>query len=230
MLSTGVVAAGIDVSGAGQYSWVVDVPSSELLVTDEWVFRFLPSGVSYPGDGEQVSSSGVYISGDVKSSSSQTVLATTTVAPPIGQSSTSTNTLQLTTQTGAGTQSSATSSATSSDSTAGAAGSTSSSSPASTASSSSLSTGTIVGAVIGGVAGVIGLIGLTWYLTKRSSEKKKARISSANPSYPDEDKRGLGMDPVPSYTRSEIPTYRAELPQGTPVMPAELGVHGSSRV
>ena len=50
---------GVDVSSTLEYSWTVDIPSSDLDLTSEWVFRFVPAGsvASF----QQVSSSIVFI-------------------------------------------------------------------------------------------------------------------------------------------------------------------------
>ena len=59
MRSLTCLIEGIDIPSTPNYPWTVDIPSSDLDLTSEWVFRFVPAGST--SSFQQISSSIVYI-------------------------------------------------------------------------------------------------------------------------------------------------------------------------
>lgn len=199
------IGTGIDVSHAGTFQWTVELPSTELQVTNEWVFRFIAANQTGTTNTGQISSPGFYVSND-------TTTSTTTSSSATSSTPTFTSTASA----------AATTSAHSGNATGGTSAP-SSSSTATAAAPSSLSTGAKVGIAIGAVAGACVLVGVGWFLARKRHQRNKTSAgeiveSSRQPSQTN----SIGTRPAPNekkfsgYNGPEIPSHRAELDPGSP--------------
>jgi hypothetical protein len=151
--------AAIDVTSTISYVWTVDIPTSEIASSSEWVFRFVASGAA--GTASQQISSSVF---DIVESDITTATATTTTT----QATTTQSTTLTTSTTSATTTASDTSASSSSGSATTTSATSSGTSSVTDSTDSGLSVGAKAGISIGAIAGAFILVALGMALARRN--------------------------------------------------------------
>ncbi|RVX73124.1 hypothetical protein B0A52_02251 [Exophiala mesophila] len=198
------IAARQSIRAVTTISWLVEVAENELLATNRWVFRWLPQGVAYSDTAEQLSSPGFFIQNLTAPSSTTYSSSTSTLSSTSTQPYSSTSEAETVTTTSAGSSGSTASSAPPSDVTLSVEGS----------SGGSLSTGAKAGIAIGAVAGAALLLGIGWFIARKSARPNTndSTIIPDNSQVP------------PTYSSAQLAakSNHAPSPQYAQIYPAEL--------
>ncbi|KAI1321919.1 hypothetical protein F5Y16DRAFT_405002 [Xylariaceae sp. FL0255] len=158
------IASGINVHTTLLYDWTI--PSS--YAADEWALRFIPSGVNWKNEDEQISSNLFYTENSSTTTSSSASPMTSGSAPPTTGSSSLTTTSATTSSTPSGTTTMGPSTPAQSNST-----NSTSTSSSGTTQASKLSTGAQAGIGVGAGVGALLLIALGFLLADRRRQHKR---------------------------------------------------------
>ncbi|MCJ1373341.1 hypothetical protein MMC20_004569 [Loxospora ochrophaea] len=205
-----LIGTGVDITSAGSFPWTVEIPPSELSITDEWVFRIAAAGATPPFPNGENASPGFLVSNDTSSGETTSTTSSATVA-----SATTTPSATAT----------VTSSSTSTISNAATVHITTAPTATPTgATPASLSAGTKAGIAIGTIVGAFALIGTGWMFAQRrhklfSTTNRGSSASHPDGHYPEAQQVGTQVfpkeatHPVEIYTGPEIPPPPVELDQ-----------------
>ncbi|EXJ70046.1 uncharacterized protein A1O5_07119 [Cladophialophora psammophila CBS 110553] len=217
-----LIAARQNLNVITSLSWRVEVPSDELLDTNQWVFRWLPQGVNYSETSEQVSSPGFLLQNLTEAATATTSSSNSTATPTVITSSGSSTSVTETHT------SSGTSGVTTSRVGAGGANS-ATTTPDSSTVSHGLSTGAKAGIAIGAIIGAAFLLGVGWVLARKIRNKNGDGTGQALPTGSidhQEMKSGAYMQRqyVPT-TKSQPPVSELDSSLPRPVPAHELPAH-----